>query len=62
MGAGTVTYAAAAKEAALKLDAAGVPEAKENALLLLEYVCGSKRQDLYLKPERILSDEVMGAR
>ncbi len=61
MGAGTVRYAAAAKEAGSKLEAAGVPEAKENALLLLEYVCGSKRQDLYLKPDRILNDDELKA-
>ena len=57
MGTGAVTYSAAAADAAGRLEASGVPEAKENALLLLEYVCGSRRQDIYLKPGRILSAE-----
>lgn len=56
MGTGTVTYAAACREAEKRLEAAGVPEAKENALLLLEYVCGTKRADLYLDPARALND------
>ena len=53
MGTGAVTYSEAASDAAGRLETAGVPEAKENALLLLEYVCGSRRQDIYLKDARV---------
>ena len=50
-----MNYAAACNTAVTKLMAAQVPEAKENALLLLEHICGSRRQDLYLDPGRVLT-------
>lgn len=52
-----MNYAAACNTAVTKLMAAQVPEAKENALLLLEHICGSRRQDLYLDPGRILTQD-----
>lgn len=61
MGTGTVTYSEACSDALVKLTDAGVPEAKENALLLLEYVCGSRRQDMYLNPGRILTEDECAA-
>ena len=39
-----------------RLEAAGVPEAELDARLLLEYVCGTQRQTMLLKPERGLTD------
>ena len=52
-----MTYKEACAGAIRRLEAAEVPEAKENALLLFEHVCGTKRQDLYLYPERKLSGD-----
>ncbi len=37
------------------LTEAGVPEAEQNARILLEYVCGTDRQAMLLAPERVLS-------
>ena len=56
-----MTYSEAYSAAAARLTDAGVPEAKENALLLLEYVCGSKRADLYLNPGRVLTEDESAA-
>lgn len=52
-----VSYRLTAISGTKKLEEAGVPEASENARLLLEAVCQTKRQDLYLHPERELSPE-----
>ncbi len=52
-----MTYKEACNEAVRRLEAAQVPEAKENALLLLEHVCAAKRQDLYLHPDRVLDED-----
>ena len=61
MGTGTVKYSEACSDAVYRLTEAGVPEVKENALLLLEYVCGRRRQDMYLNPGRVLTEDECAA-
>ncbi len=50
-------YAQAAAEGERLLNAAAVPEARCDARLLLEYVCGTDASALYRDPGRLLSEE-----
>ena len=50
-------YRQAAAEGERLLNAAGVPEAKCDARLLLEYVCATDASALYRDPGRLLSEE-----
>lgn len=49
------------KEGCRKLETAGVPEAKLDARLLLEYVCGTNRNDLLVHGERQVEAEKQNA-
>lgn len=52
-----ITYREAYLQGREQLLAAEVPEAEQNARLLLEYVCKTDRQAMLLAPERVLSAE-----
>ncbi|MCR4643211.1 MAG: peptide chain release factor N(5)-glutamine methyltransferase [Lachnospiraceae bacterium] len=51
-----IDYIHAAAEGEALLAAAGVPEAKTDARLLLEYVCGTDASMIYREPDRILHE------
>ena len=53
----SITYREAYLQGREQLLAAEVPEAEQNARLLLEYVCKTDRQAMLLAPERVLSAE-----
>ncbi len=51
-----ITYREAYVRGKEQLENAGVPEADQNARILLEYVCRTDRQAMLLAPERILTE------
>ena len=52
----SISYREAYLQGKERLLAAEVPEAEQNARLLLEYVCGTDRQAMLLAPERTLTE------
>ena len=52
----SISYREAYLQGRERLLAAEVPEAEQNARLLLEYVCGTDRQAMLLAPERTLTE------
>lgn len=49
-------YREAYRQGKERLENAGVPEADQNARILLEYVCQTDRQAMLLAPERVLTE------